>query len=269
MIDFEALTRPLDQVDYRPGRPGLNLDGSPFLPLLAYIDARDVQKRLDEVVGPAGWSTRVIRLVDGGGFVCELSLEVEPGKWVTKASAAGDTEYEEVKGGDSRAFVRAASAWGIGRYLYDSPRVYAEFVPKGTLRARRIEINNREFYYLFPDVQVAERSVENAATPAPEGLRTRPIERPRAENYPSPFARPQQAAMAPSKVTRRAPARDDDPGSFIAKFGGLKKPLREYTPDEINTLRVWLSRLVNPKSSAVRLKERLEAFLGEPIAART
>lgn len=106
---------------------------------LAYIDARDVMKRLDEIVGPENWQDRYE--VHGGKTVCYLSLWLEHtegpqdpaiesryGRWVTKADAAGDSAVEAEKGAISDAFKRAAVKWGIGRYLYDldSPWVMLE-----------------------------------------------------------------------------------------------------------------------------------------------
>lgn len=88
---------------------------------LAYIDARDVMKRLDEVMGANGYKTKLIPVSDGG-FICELSLflEMPDGsyQWVTRSDGANNTKVEPLKGGISSALKRAANAWGIGRYLY-------------------------------------------------------------------------------------------------------------------------------------------------------
>lgn len=78
---------------------------------LAYIDARDVMDRLDEVVGSGNWETRFRDAA--GRVVCELTIF-----GVTKSDGAGDTAVEAEKGGISDAFKRAAVHFGIGRYLY-------------------------------------------------------------------------------------------------------------------------------------------------------
>lgn len=83
---------------------------------LAYIDARDVMKRLDAVCGPANWQDRYE--FSGPRTVCYLSIRID-GEWITKADGAGDTDVEAEKGAISDAFKRAAVKWGIGRYLYD------------------------------------------------------------------------------------------------------------------------------------------------------
>ena len=95
---------------------------------LAYIDSREVQKRLDDVMGLAGWQDRYIPV--DGGFICELSLLID-GNWITKSNAAANTQVEAIKGGASDALKRAAATWGIGRYLYYMPNQWVKIEPSG------------------------------------------------------------------------------------------------------------------------------------------
>lgn len=83
---------------------------------LAYIDARDVMRRLDEVVGVAGWQCRYTS--SDKKTICEIGIKIAD-EWIWKANGAGDTDIEAEKGAISDAFKRAAVMWGIGRYLYD------------------------------------------------------------------------------------------------------------------------------------------------------
>lgn len=82
---------------------------------LAYIDARDVMKRLDDVLGAENYQTKYKEVA--GGMICELSLRIN-GEWLTRSDGASFTKIEPVKGGVSDALKRAGNAWGIGRYLY-------------------------------------------------------------------------------------------------------------------------------------------------------
>ena len=91
---------------------------------LAYIDARDVMDRLDEVCGPDGWQCRYPHA--NGKTVCEIDVWVEGRGWITKADGAGDTDHEAEKGALSDSFKRAAVRWGIGRYLYHLPSPWVE-----------------------------------------------------------------------------------------------------------------------------------------------
>lgn len=133
-MDFDRLTAPfpVERVSWRVGNTNLNKttgkppEGKePRGMALAYIDARDVMDRLDEVCGPANWQCDYPHA--NGKTVCRVGIKVG-GEWVWKADGAGDTDYEAEKGALSDAFKRAAVRWGIGRYLYDldSPWVLIE-----------------------------------------------------------------------------------------------------------------------------------------------
>ena len=108
---------PPDRVSWRVG--STTQDKSKGM-ALAYIDARDVMERFDDVCGPDGWERRHPHVT--GTTTCEIALWV-PSKerWVVKADGAGDTAVEAEKGSLSDSFKRAAVNWGVGRYLYDLP----------------------------------------------------------------------------------------------------------------------------------------------------
>lgn len=93
---------------------------------LAYIDARDVMQRLDDVCGAENWQRRYTHVTENK-CVCEVGIRID-GEWVWKADGAGDTDIEANKGALSDAFKRAAVNWGIGQYLYgiDSPWINLE-----------------------------------------------------------------------------------------------------------------------------------------------
>ena len=99
---------PIEKVKYRKGPGGKQL---------AYIDARDVADRLDEVVGQAFWQNRYTCV--NGVTVCEIGIKVDDESWIWKSDGAPETTIEAEKGALSDAFKRAAVKWGIARYLYD------------------------------------------------------------------------------------------------------------------------------------------------------
>lgn len=80
--------------------------------VLAYIDARDVMKRLDEVFGVMGWSATYPR--DG---YCEITV-YHGDRITTKGNYGTESQMEKEKGQASDAFKRAAVLLGVGRYLY-------------------------------------------------------------------------------------------------------------------------------------------------------
>jgi hypothetical protein len=105
---------------------------------LAYIDARDVMDRLDEVCGAHSWSRRHPEHA-GKTVICEIGIKLGD-EWVWKADGAGDTDVEAEKGSLSDSFKRAAVNWGIGRYLYDLDTPWVELEPAG----RSFKIPDRE-----------------------------------------------------------------------------------------------------------------------------
>ena len=78
---------------------------------LAYINSRDVMRRLDDVCGD-DWQCRYP--FEG---CCEIGVKIG-GEWVWRSNGAGETAVEGEKGRYSDAFKRAAVLWGVGRYLY-------------------------------------------------------------------------------------------------------------------------------------------------------
>lgn len=113
MFDKLAAEFPREAISWRAQT--VTKDGDKAL-ALAYIDARDVMVRLDEVCGPQNWQDRYE--FSDKRTICYLSIRVGD-EWITKADGAGDTDVEAEKGAISDAFKRAAVKWGIGRYLYD------------------------------------------------------------------------------------------------------------------------------------------------------
>lgn len=113
----EALHAPFNEADYE-WRVQSEVSNGKKVRVLCYVQARAIQNRLDDVVGPFGWQVSYIPGPDGG-VVCRLALRDDEGQWVVKEDGAENTDIEKVKGGISSALKRAGSAWGIGRLLYN------------------------------------------------------------------------------------------------------------------------------------------------------
>lgn len=109
------------------GKQGSNPQGL----ALAYLDARAVQRRLDDVLGWAHWRASYVSL-NGSGVVCILAVQLPDGSWLEKSDGADPTDVEATKGGISDAFKRAAaSGYGIGRYLYDLGNTWVAVEQRG------------------------------------------------------------------------------------------------------------------------------------------
>lgn len=135
MIDLYRLSLPFPRaaVHWRVQGKPYERDGKFSAMALAYLDARDVMDRLDEVCGQDRWQSHFEETAKGR-IICRISIDTTgQGDWVTKSDGAGDTDVEGEKGALSDALKRAAVSWGIGRYLYrlDSPWVGCEVSKKG------------------------------------------------------------------------------------------------------------------------------------------
>lgn len=92
-----------------------------------YIDSRAVMTRFDRAFGALGWQNALkeVHLGDGeNAWLCGIGVRDEGGEWVWKWDGAGASDLEPVKGGISGAMKRAATQWGVGRDLYNYPRVF-------------------------------------------------------------------------------------------------------------------------------------------------
>jgi hypothetical protein len=126
-IDLKALQAPFpaQEIEWRVG--STTADKKSGL-ALAYLTARHVMDRLDDVCGPARWQDRYE--FHGARTVCYLSILIGD-EWVTKADGAGDSDVEAEKGAISDALKRAAVKWGIGRYLYLLGNTWVTIEPVG------------------------------------------------------------------------------------------------------------------------------------------
>lgn len=121
-----SLPFPASAISWRVG--ATNADKTKGL-ALAYIDARDVMNRLDEVCGPENWQDEYTE-TPKGRILCRIGIRCGE-HWVWKGDGAGDSDVEAQKGAISDALKRAAVKWGIGRYLYDMPATWVAIEARG------------------------------------------------------------------------------------------------------------------------------------------
>lgn len=200
-IKFEDFLKPFpeSQIDWRIGQCGKNERGI-WGTCLAYLQARAVMDRLDEVAGPGNWKTENY-FVGAQGVVCKLSIKCD-GEWVTKEDGAETTDIEAFKGGISGALKRAAVLWGIGRYLYDLEAGFIKVVEKGTPGARYGKTkDNVQFYWTpptLPDWALPAKPPKATATPHVQGGPVPQVVSPPATPKPAP--QPLRAPLAGKPV---------------------------------------------------------------------
>jgi hypothetical protein len=120
---LSELCRPFhpSAIEWKPG--ATNREKTSALGL-AYADVRAYMRRLDEVCG-VGWG--VTYRPWGDKIICDLTIV-----GVTRSSTGepdSQSEKSEIAGtaAEAQAFKRACAMWGLGRYLYDLPAVWADY----------------------------------------------------------------------------------------------------------------------------------------------
>lgn len=191
-INWNLLTAPFpaQDIEWKPG--AVTRDKSKGL-AMAYITARAVQERLDEVFGPGNWKNE-FRAGPDGGVLCRIYFKNDDGEWVWREDGADNTAVEAVKGGLSNAMKRAGAALGIGRYLYDLPAQWVKLDERGRfaeaprLPASHLPTGSR--------TERNERPTPRAEAPRADRPEPRPAGRPEAPRGEAPRGdapRPQRA----------------------------------------------------------------------------
>ena len=124
-----ALAAPFDpsEVHFKPAA----VSGNRAL-AIAFVDARTIQDRLDQVLGVDGWQDDYECLPDGS-VVCRLRLRLG-GEWITKVDVGSPSEQpdggDRLKAAFSDALKRVAVKFSVGRYLYRLPSQWVDYDPK-------------------------------------------------------------------------------------------------------------------------------------------
>jgi hypothetical protein len=140
-IDLGKLKEPFKRVHFRPKTC---YNGKVLL--LAYIDSRDVMKRLDDIIGPQYWECDYKEIKNN--LYCGIGIN-NIWKWDCGTESNQDAE----KGESSDAFKRAAVKWGVGRYLYYLPTFRVDILNSGTNYIKIEDKKTKEWidgYYNIP-----------------------------------------------------------------------------------------------------------------------
>lgn len=139
-MNLKELNEPLDieSVDFRIQ----SINGGGYATILAYKDARVDMNRLDKVVGCLNWKRE--HIVIDGSMYCRVSIYNEATKeWIYKEDVGTESMADKEKGLASDSFKRACFNWGIGRELYDYPRIQIK------LNANEFEAKNGKNYATY------------------------------------------------------------------------------------------------------------------------
>ncbi len=157
-----ALAAPFDPrvVRFKPGV----VSGRRAL-AFAYVDARAVQDRLDQVLGVTGWQDEY-HLLQGGMVLCRLKILLGD-QWVIKSdvgsASAQPDDGDRCKAAVSDALKRAAVKFGVGRYLYRLPPQWVDYDP----RARQLLTLPQLPAWALPAVSTPQTRKESSPRAAP------------------------------------------------------------------------------------------------------
>jgi hypothetical protein len=212
--------------------------------VLAYIDARAVQDRLDAAVGAGNWSFDWTPLVIDNGevMVAKGTLTVFG---VSKSDAGSASNFEQSLGAVSHSFKRAAVHWGIGRYLYSLPTAWVQVerggrIPESVLRELRSRLPRPEGSDSRPEIV----NEESGDTPA-ERRRTAPAARPAAPaRAPQPTATeaPKPLPVSPPAGPAEQPATEQQLISIRKLCAALGKP-EPSEPVSLHQARALITQL--------------------------
>ena len=199
---------PKDRVKFRVGRKSMDNKSAH---MLAYVDARYVQDRLDDIMGAENWSNSY-RMINDVLF-CDITITFPSGEIVTKSDCGTESNVEKQKGQSSDAFKRAAVMLGIGRDLYDVGNNYSMWAD---LNEKGYPDNNWKPQGWGETPQRHGKTDEDSAVPAP--------------TTPQPEAQKQTTQQYADEVIERASenAPEEKPKTIAVN----EKPLKEGTPPE-------------------------------------
>lgn len=227
---------------------------------LAYIDARDVQDRLESVCGP-NWQCRYVPMHDKK-TVCEIGIRIprpvgnedytnaSEHEWVWRSDGAGDSDIEAAKGALSDAFKRAAVRWGIGRYLYDLDSPWVAITAAG----RSFKIAEHEYKRLEALLSGNAKPSQASAIHTPHTMQSEP--KPQGDQHPS------ATIYAPTETATKAAAAKTWVLGEIPRIKTMDKASLDKFCERFRKARIDLAVLDTKASVELKkaLADRLEAL---------
>lgn len=246
-----ALSAPFDPADIT-WKPGATTKDKGKALGLAYADLRAYQDRLDSLLG-LDWAVSYAPWGDNR-IVCTLTLYPE-GQPAVSRSSTGEVTSESLRAeiagtvAEAQAFKRAAAMFGLGRYLYHLPQVWAEFdgrrfTPSGEAALRR----------------AYDQAMKGSTTPA--AARVAPDMTPVTEAPEAP-----EAPAAPEAPSPDYPADMPDMATTLAKWArnvnGQPGNLASDKQVEFLSKRLWFVGGKSLPGAAI-----LEELLGGPVPVK-
>lgn len=198
--------------------------------IVAYIDARAVQDRLDSVVGTEGWSFtwEPVAVVNGVVKVAKGSLRLLDLPPKEDVGDSGDIEPN--KSAVSDALKRAAVQWGVGRYLYERKAVWVDLekasngwkIPDSVIAQQRAQ--------LAQPAKAATARPAQAAGPLEQSRRPAPVQEaqdPNATEGEAPASEQQLQSIRKLCATLGR----EEPAAGVLTFNGAAALIRQLAKE--------------------------------------
>jgi hypothetical protein len=149
-MNLKDLNKPVDIENIQFRIQSISAKG--WCTVLAYKDARYDMNMLDKVVGAENWQKRYEMI--SGNLHCHVGIYNDKiGEWIWKSDVGTESMTEATKGQASDAFKRACFNWGIGRELYDFPRIFlqlkeSEFTVAGSKAKQSFGLNMHDWTWV-------------------------------------------------------------------------------------------------------------------------
>ena len=128
--------------------------------LLLYKTARTDAAILDETFGQFNWQCSYSEIK--GNLFCTISVrDPNTNEWISKSDCGAESNIEKEKGEASDAFKRAGFKWGVGRELYDTPRIKIPIEESDMYNGRFCQTFSLKDIQISPDHKITSLTIQD------------------------------------------------------------------------------------------------------------
>lgn len=128
--------------------------------LLLYKTARTDAAILDETFGQFNWQCSYSEIK--GNLFCTISVrDPNTNEWISKSDCGVESNIEKEKGEASDAFKRSGFRWGVGRELYDAPKIKIPIEESDMYNGRFCQSFSLKDIEISPDHKIISLTIQD------------------------------------------------------------------------------------------------------------
>lgn len=270
-MDLSKLKEPFraEDIEWRIQQSG-ETNGRIWAKVLAYVTARAIENRLDEVCGPENWKNEFRKEGENGEYLCGISIKID-GEWITKwdgcSSAGTNSNIDGFKTALSGSIKRAAATgWGIGRYLYSLEEGWAVICDDGMYSAK-LKDSNKWFKWNPPQLPTWALPKETENFPKEEKFKSS-VTAADSSTEASPKTKGRKAKTTAARSEEEIKAQGN---TIISRIGLVMKREENgsmvFTEPEINQIRGLVAN-TQLNENGIKELEELEKFVRMELESR-